>query len=85
VVGGLGSLAGAAYGAVLVTFLTPWSTDVANALSLPAKVQLNLPTAFFGLTLIVVMLAFPFGIQGVLRRLWAWARARVGEHQVTAR
>ena len=43
VFGGLGSLAGAAYGAVLITFLPNWSTDVANALSLPSKVQINLP------------------------------------------
>ena len=85
VVGGLGSLAGAAYGAVLVTFLPPWSTDIANALSLPTKVQLNLPLAFFGLTLIVAMLAFPFGLQGLLRQLWARVRRRGTVEPITAR
>jgi branched-chain amino acid transport system permease protein len=78
VFGGLGSLAGAAYGAILITFLQGWSTDVANSLSLPDKVGSNLPLALYGLTLILAMLVFPFGLQGLIRRVWAGARARVG-------
>jgi branched-chain amino acid transport system permease protein len=78
VFGGLGSLAGAAYGAVLITFLPNWATDVANALSLPTKVQVNLPIFFYGFALVVAMLAFPLGLQGLLVRAWralrAWAR-----------
>jgi branched-chain amino acid transport system permease protein len=70
VFGGLGSLAGAAYGAVLLTFLSNWSTDIANALSLPTKVNNNLPIALYGLALIVAMLAFPLGLQGLVRQTW---------------
>jgi branched-chain amino acid transport system permease protein len=76
VFGGLGSLAGAAYGAVLVTFLNGWSTDVANALSLPTKVAFNLPIALYGLALILAMLVFPFGLQGLVRRVWGGLRTR---------
>ena len=85
VFGGLGSLAGAAYGAVLITFLPNWSTDVANALSLPTKVQLNLPLAFYGLALVVAMLAFPLGLQGLLRRLWGERAGRVAARSTPAR
>jgi branched-chain amino acid transport system permease protein len=69
VFGGLGSLTGAAYGAVLITFLQGWSNDIANHLSLPDKVGNNLPLALYGVTLIVAMLVFPFGLQGLIRRL----------------
>jgi branched-chain amino acid transport system permease protein len=76
VFGGLGSLAGAAYGAVLITFLQPWSTDIANALSLSSNVTNNLSIGVYGLVLVIAMLAFPLGLQGLLRRLWGVARLR---------
>jgi branched-chain amino acid transport system permease protein len=85
VFGGLGSLAGAAYGAVLIVFLTPWSTDLANALSLPSKLGNNLPLVFFGLALVVSMLVFPLGLQGLLRQIRADVRTRVGSRKVAAR
>jgi branched-chain amino acid transport system permease protein len=78
VFGGLGSLTGAAFGAVLVTFLPSWATDVANSLSLPGKVDNNLPILFYGVVLIVAMLVLPFGLQGVVRRAWQGLRARIG-------
>jgi branched-chain amino acid transport system permease protein len=84
VFGGLGSMAGAAYGAVLITFLGGWSTDISNALSLPSKVDLNLPPAFYGLVLVVSMLLFPFGLQGLLRRAWSRLRARTSPVEVAA-
>lgn len=71
VFGGLGSLAGAVYGAVLITLLPNWSVDISNSLSLPMNVQNNLQYAIFGLTLIVAMLVFPSGLQGMFRRSWA--------------
>jgi branched-chain amino acid transport system permease protein len=77
VFGGLGSLAGAVYGSVLITLLPVWSTDFANKLSLSSKFDLNLPFAMYGIALMVAMLVFPFGLQGVLRRLWARWRPRV--------
>jgi branched-chain amino acid transport system permease protein len=77
VIGGLGSLSGAAIGAVLVTFMPTWSQDVANHLSLSSDASSNLPTVVFGAVLVITMLAFPFGIQGVLCRIWAGLRARL--------
>lgn len=73
VIGGLGSFAGAIYGSILVTLLPTWSTDVANALSLPQNVQNNLPLLVFGAALIIAVLLVPQGIQGSLRRLWSAA------------
>lgn len=69
VIGGLGSLAGAVWGSIIVTLLPTWSTNVANALSLPQKVQDNLPLLIFGAALMVAVLLAPQGIQGGLRSL----------------
>jgi branched-chain amino acid transport system permease protein len=85
VFGGLGSLAGAAYGAILITFLHGWSTDIANSLSLSDNIANNLPLAIYGATLIIAMLAFPLGLQGLLRQMWRAARSRVGSSTATAR
>jgi branched-chain amino acid transport system permease protein len=76
VFGGLGSLAGAVYGAVLITLLPTWSTDIANSLSLSMRIQNNLPLVILGGTLIVAMLAFPSGVQGLLRRGWGMVARR---------
>ncbi|HWB68285.1 MAG TPA: branched-chain amino acid ABC transporter permease [Mycobacteriales bacterium] len=69
VLGGLGSLIGAIYGSIIITLLPQWSTDLASALSLPDKVGNNLPIAVYGVVLIAVILAFPFGLQGVVQRV----------------
>jgi branched-chain amino acid transport system permease protein len=80
VVGGLGSLAGAVWGAIVLVLLPELLNDFTSSLSLsPAAAQRlegNLPLAIFGLTLIVVMIGTPSGIQGFLRRTGAWVRAR---------
>jgi branched-chain amino acid transport system permease protein len=78
VVGGLGSLAGAVWGSLLLVLL-PWLTDtLTRSLALPAGVAQrlagNLPLALFGLLLIVVMMAAPGGVQGLLNRAGRWAR-----------
>jgi len=67
--GGLGSLTGAVWGAIVLVYLPFWSTDVAEGLSLPVNVANNLPLALYGTVLIAVMLLAPAGIQGTLRRL----------------
>jgi branched-chain amino acid transport system permease protein len=85
VFGGLGSLAGAAYGAVLIAFILGWSTDIANSLSLSDNVANNLPLAIYGVTLIVAMLVFPLGLQGLVRRAWSMTRARVGASSIPTR
>jgi branched-chain amino acid transport system permease protein len=67
VVGGLGSLAGAAWSAALLVLLPTWTTSLAGSLSLNTNVQGNLPFAIYGVVLIAVMLAWPTGIHGGLR------------------
>jgi branched-chain amino acid transport system permease protein len=74
VLGGVGSLTGAVWGAALLVYLPTWTNHLATRFSLPASVGNNLPLAIYGVVLIVVMLGFPEGIQGALRR--AAARIR---------
>ncbi len=73
VLGGLGSLAGAVWGAIALVLLPELLTSLTNAMDLsPAAAQRlegNLPLAIFGLTLIVVMIGAPSGIQGAINRL----------------
>jgi branched-chain amino acid transport system permease protein len=73
VIGGMGSLTGAAIGAVLIVYLPSWSDSLSNHLpsDLHAQIGPNLSLAIFGAVLIVVMLAFPGGLVGGVRRLWA--------------
>jgi branched-chain amino acid transport system permease protein len=61
VIGGLGSLRGAVWGCVIVVFLDRLLAD--------AQLNENAPAAIYGVVLIVVMLAAPAGIQGLLSRL----------------
>jgi branched-chain amino acid transport system permease protein len=74
VLGGLGSLAGAVYGSAILVLLPTWSADIADSLHLSRDVFANLPLAAYGIVLIVVMLAFPQGVQGLLRRVAGLAR-----------
>jgi branched-chain amino acid transport system permease protein len=84
VFGGLGSLAGAVYGAILISLLPQWSNDLSNTLSLSTNVVNNLPLVVYGAALIVAMLVFPFGLQGLLRRLWSRLRARTEAPEAAA-
>ncbi|MGN9919093.1 branched-chain amino acid ABC transporter permease [Micromonospora palomenae] len=78
VIGGLGSLAGAVWGAVLLVALQDLPSLVTDTFTLPAglaqRLEGNLALAVFGLILIVVMLAAPGGLQGAARRLTARLR-----------
>ncbi|HEX5225868.1 MAG TPA: branched-chain amino acid ABC transporter permease [Solirubrobacteraceae bacterium] len=82
VLGGLGSLVGAAWGAAVLVLLPSWTRDIANSFSLSTKVSSNMPLAIYGLVLVVAMLAWPSGIQGGVRaggaRLRALVRSRRG-------
>lgn len=73
VIGGLGSLPGAVWGSIVVIYLGQFISDRVDDLGLgsttAAKLHDNLPAAVYGLLLVVVMLALPGGIQGLLRRL----------------
>ena len=68
VLGGLGSLPGAAWGAFVLVMLPQWSNDIADDFSLSNDVQSNLPLALYGIVLMAVIVAAPEGIQGALRR-----------------
>jgi branched-chain amino acid transport system permease protein len=82
VLGGLGSLVGAIWGAAVLVLLPGWSNDLAHSFSLSSNVSNNLPLAIYGLVLIIAMLAWPTGIQGGVRRIGALARrTRAGRSQ----
>ena len=78
VIGGLGSLVGAVWGAALLVFLPNWTNDIASSFSLSTNVSHNLPIAVYGLVLIGAMLAWPSGIQGGVRALAAAGRTMPG-------
>jgi branched-chain amino acid transport system permease protein len=70
VFGGLGSLAGAVYGSIVVTLLPQWSEDFSRALSIHSdKITNNVPLIVYGVVLAVAMLAVPNGLQGAVLRL----------------
>lgn len=69
VIGGLGSLAGAVYGSVLLVLLPTWLADLAQRLHLSRDVYANLPLAVYGVVLVAVVLGFPEGLAGGLGRL----------------
>jgi branched-chain amino acid transport system permease protein len=75
VIGGLGSLAGSVWGCIVVVYLGTFLSDRVDDLGLSAsstqKLHDNLPAAVYGLLLIVVILALPDGVQGLLRRIWS--------------
>jgi branched-chain amino acid transport system permease protein len=70
ILGGLGSLAGAVWGSLVLVYLAPYITNVATSQGLSSSVGANIPIVVYGAVLIVVMLLFPSGIQGGLRRLF---------------
>jgi branched-chain amino acid transport system permease protein len=82
VVGGLGSLAGAAWGAALLVFLPNWTNDIANSFSLSTNVSHNLPLAVYGVVLIGAMLLWPSGVQGGVRALTGIVRTRIESARV---
>jgi branched-chain amino acid transport system permease protein len=69
VLGGLGTLLGALWGALVIVLVPTYVTDVATSHGLSGGVAANIPIAAYGVVLIVVILVFPNGIQGGLRRL----------------
>jgi len=61
VVGGLGSLAGMALGALFIQFVPSWADNLSSA---PGA-----PSVFFGAAIILVMILLPAGLGGLLRKL----------------
>ena len=68
--GGLGSLPGAVWGSLLLVLVPTYLTNVATSHGLSGAASSSVPIAAYGVVLIVVMLVFPAGIQGGLRRLF---------------
>ena len=70
VIGGLGSLLGAVWGGLLLVLVPTYLTNVAASHGFSGAASSSVPIAAYGVVLIVVMLVFPAGIQGGLRRLF---------------
>jgi branched-chain amino acid transport system permease protein len=81
VIGGLGTLPGAIWGSLLVVLLPTYVTDMAGSHGLSPSVGANIPIVTYGVILIVVMLAFPQGIQGALRKLFTGFADARSSHQ----
>ncbi|HZU72859.1 MAG TPA: branched-chain amino acid ABC transporter permease [Acidimicrobiales bacterium] len=78
VIGGLGSLAGAVWGGLLLVYLPRVSDSLSSHLSLSKAVSSNLSLAIYGVVLIAVMLSFPGGVQAGLRLATGAVRRRFG-------
>jgi branched-chain amino acid transport system permease protein len=86
VIGGLGTLAGAVWGSLVIVLVPTYATDVATSHGLSTSVASNIPIAAYGAVLILVMLVFPQGIQGGVRRilgLFGFSPARTGRTSST--
>lgn len=75
VLGGLGSLAGAVWGSLVIVLVPTYITDVATSHGLSSSVAANIPVAAYGVVLIAVILLFPDGIQGAVRRFLGQAES----------
>ena len=87
VIGGLGSLTGAVWGAVILVYLPVLTSGLAGNLNLSSDITNNLPLAVYGAVLVIAMLVFPRGIQGALTSIaragWQW-RSKTRLQQRTA-
>jgi len=70
VLGGLGSLPGAVWGSLVLVLVPTYLTNVTASHGLSGAASSSVPIAAYGVVLIVVMLVFPAGIQGALRRIF---------------
>lgn len=80
VIGGVGTLSGAVWGALIIVLLPELIGLITDALPLSAELSQrldgNLAIVVFGVILAVVMLAAPRGIAGALSSLAGWVRRR---------
>jgi branched-chain amino acid transport system permease protein len=84
VLGGLGSLAGAVYGAIALVALPSLSQSAGDRFELSTDVRSNLPLVIYGALLVLVMLVAPRGFQGGVQRLFSLGRRKpVGNDLVT--
>jgi len=69
VLGGLGSLLGAIWGSLVLVLVPSYLSNLASSHGLSSGASASVPIAAYGIVLIIVMLVFPAGIQGGIRRL----------------
>jgi branched-chain amino acid transport system permease protein len=89
VIGGLGTLPGALWGSLVLVLVPSYLTNLGASHGLSGAASSSVPIAAYGVVLIVVMLVFPAGVQGGLRRLFGPAaglnalrrQAPAAEHQ----
>ncbi len=74
VIGGSGTLVGAAWGALALVFVPQWTMSLSSHFNLTNGVSANLQNAVFGLLIVVIIMVAPSGIQGWLRSLWSRLR-----------
>jgi branched-chain amino acid transport system permease protein len=77
VLGGLGSLVGAVWGACVLVLVPSFLTNFAASHGFSANTSPNIPIIAYGVVLIVVMLVFPSGIQGAIRWFFGLAQPTV--------
>jgi branched-chain amino acid transport system permease protein len=75
VIGGLGSLAGVIFGALLLEFLPIYSQDPPFG---TFDLSTQAPSVVFGAILILIMLLIPGGVAGLLRRIGALLQRGLG-------
>ena len=76
VLGGVGSLWGAFWGALALVYVPAWANDLTKGLDLGTDVAQHLPLAVFGVVLVAVVLVFPRGIHGSVTRLASAVRKK---------
>jgi branched-chain amino acid transport system permease protein len=78
VIGGLGSLTGVIFGALLLEYLPIYSQDPPFG---TFELSTQAPSVVFGAFLIVIMLLFPGGVAGLLRRIGALLQQALGRRR----
>jgi branched-chain amino acid transport system permease protein len=81
VIGGIGSLFGALWGAVLIVYIPIWLDDIVN--SPTSSLAANLPQVVFGLLIVAVIVAAPGGVHGALRKVASFAGRLTGREGKT--
>ena len=76
VIGGLGSMLGAALGSAIIVFLPQLVTDLGTGRGLDSTQAAQLAPLVYGVVLVLVMLVAPAGVVGSIRTAVATRRAR---------
>ena len=72
-------MAGAIWGAAVMVYVPQWATTLTEKFNMNQGIAANIALAIYGILLIVIVLAAPGGIQGILMRLKGLIGARVSK------